>query len=72
MTLKINELQQDKFELSELRQLYALDERYNSYKKIGARVIGKDAGNWFSFFLIDKGRNDGIEPDTDQRRQLFF
>ena len=65
LTLKINELQQDKFELSELRQLYALDDRYNSYQKIGARVIGKDAGNWFSFFLIDKGRNDGIEPDMN-------
>lgn len=65
LTLKINDLQQDKFELSELRQLYSLDERYNSYKKIGARVIGKDAGNWFSFFLIDKGSNDGIETDMN-------
>ncbi|MBP5385096.1 MAG: rod shape-determining protein MreC [Lachnospiraceae bacterium] len=65
LTLQINDLQQDKFELSELRQLYALDERYDSYKKIGARVIGKDAGNWFSFFLIDKGSNDGIEVDMN-------
>ncbi len=65
LTLKINDLQQDKFELSELRQLYALDKRYNSYQKIGARVIGKDAGNWFSFFLIDKGSNDGIEVDMN-------
>ena len=23
-------------------------------------MIGKDAGNWFSTFLIDKGRKDGI------------
>ncbi|MCR5268345.1 MAG: rod shape-determining protein MreC [Lachnospiraceae bacterium] len=65
LTLQINDLQQDKFELSELRQLYALDERYDSYEKIGARVIGKDAGNWFSFFLIDKGRNDGIDIDMN-------
>ncbi len=65
LTLQINDLQQDKFELSELRQLYALDERYQSYDKIGARVIGKDAGNWFSFFLIDKGKNDGIETDMN-------
>ncbi len=65
LTLQINDLQQDKFELSELRQLYALDERYDSYDKIGARVIGKDAGNWFSFFLIDKGKNDGIDVDMN-------
>ena len=60
LTIQINDLQQDRFELSELRQLYSLDDRYAGYKKIGARVIGKDAGNWFSFFLIDKGTNDGI------------
>lgn len=61
LTIQVNELQQDKFELSELRALYALDDRYDNYEKIGARVIGKDAGNWFSTFLIDKGINDGID-----------
>ena len=60
LTIQVNELQQDKFELSELRSLYSLDDRYDSYEKVGARVIGKDAGNWFSTFLIDKGINDGI------------
>ncbi|MBR4168349.1 MAG: rod shape-determining protein MreC [Lachnospiraceae bacterium] len=65
LTLQINELQQDRFELSELRLLYGLDERYAGYDKVGARVIGKDAGNWFSFFLIDKGKNDGIEKDMN-------
>ena len=30
------------------------------YDKIAANVIGKDAGNWFSVFLIDRGSNDGI------------
>ncbi len=65
LTLQINELQQDKYELSELRQLYALDDRYDTYEKIGARVIGKDAGNWFSSFLIDKGTNDGIDVNMN-------
>lgn len=61
LTIQVNELQQDKFELSELRALYALDDRYDTYDKVGARVIGKDAGNWFSTFLIDKGTNDGVD-----------
>lgn len=61
LTIQVNELQQDKFELSELRALYALDDRYDTYDKVGARVIGKDAGNWFSTFLIDKGTNAGID-----------
>lgn len=65
LTIQINDLLQDKYELSELRQLYALDDRYNAYDKIGARVIGKDAGNWFSSFLIDKGTNDGIMKDMN-------
>lgn len=65
LTIQINDLQQDKYELSELRQLFALDEQYSDYDKIGARVIGKDAGNWFSSFLIDKGTNDGIAVDMN-------
>ncbi|MFT3983773.1 MAG: rod shape-determining protein MreC [Lachnospiraceae bacterium] len=65
LTIQVNDLQQDKYELSELRQLFALDEQYSDYDKIGARVIGKDAGNWFSSFLIDKGKNDGIDVDMN-------
>lgn len=65
LTIQINDLQQDKYELAELRQLYLLDEQYSDYKKIGARVIGKDAGNWFSSFLIDKGTNDGLDVDMN-------
>ena len=65
LTIENNELLQDKYELSELRQLYKLDEQYADYEKTGARVIGKDTGNWFSSFLIDKGSNDGIEVDMN-------
>ncbi len=53
-------LQQDKYELNKLRQLVDLDEQYGSYEKIGARIISRDAGNWFSNFIIDKGSDDGI------------
>lgn len=65
LQIQINELQQDKYELSELRQLFALSETYSDYDMVGARIIGKEAGNWFSSFLIDKGTNDGIAVDMN-------
>lgn len=65
LTTENNILQQDKFELSRLRELYKLDEKYPEYEKVGARVIGKDAGNWFQTFVIDKGSEDGIQVDMN-------
>lgn len=65
LTIKNNELMQDKYELSELRQLFKLSEEYEDLNMVGARVIGKDTGNWFSSFLIDKGTDDGIDIDMN-------
>ena len=65
LTVKINNLTEDKYELAQLRQLLSLTERYNEYPTVGARVIGKDAGNWYSTFLIDKGSNDGLRVDMN-------
>lgn len=65
LTIENNTLQQDKYELNSLRELYKLDQQYADYKKIGARVIAKDTGNWFNTFTIDKGSNDGILPDMN-------
>lgn len=53
-------LQQDKYELNKLRELVALDEQYGEYNKVGARIISRDSGNWYSNFIIDKGANDGF------------
>lgn len=58
-------LQQDKYELTKLRELYDLDAEYRDYDKIGARIIARDAGNWYSGFVIDKGANDGIQVDCN-------
>ncbi len=58
-------LQQDKYELTKLRELYELDGEYKEYKKTGARIIARDAGNWYSNFVIDKGYNDGIQTDCN-------
>ncbi|MCR5735320.1 MAG: rod shape-determining protein MreC [Lachnospiraceae bacterium] len=63
--IMINDLQADKYELSELRVLFELNEKYSDYEKTGARIIGKDAGNWFSTFLVDKGTDDGITVDMN-------
>ncbi len=65
LTVKNNMLQQDKFELERLRELYKLDEQYGDYQKVGARVTANDSGNWFSSFVIDKGENDGIAVDMN-------
>ena len=58
-------LQQDKYELNELRALFAMDEQYGEYKKVGARIIGRDTGNWYSTFIIDKGENEGLSVDMN-------
>lgn len=48
--------------LNRLEELYDLDLTYDQYPKVAASVIGKNAGNWFRQFTIDKGTKDGIEP----------
>ncbi|MCI9337597.1 MAG: rod shape-determining protein MreC [Lachnospiraceae bacterium] len=58
-------LQQDKYELNKLRELFDLDGQYAEYNKVGARIIGRDSGNWYSSFLIDKGEEDGLAVDMN-------
>lgn len=60
-----NNLQQERYELERLQSLYKLDQNYGDYEKVGAHVIGKDSGNWFSTFTIDKGSSDGIKKDMN-------
>lgn len=58
-------LAQNKYELERLRNLYKLDQDYSSYEKIAANVIGKDSGNWFDIFTINKGSDDGVKKDMN-------
>lgn len=58
-------LSQNKYELERLRDLYELDQDYTEYKKVGATVIGKDTGNWFNTFTVNKGSDDGIKVDMN-------
>lgn len=65
LTSELNTIKLEQSELDNLRQLLDLDKKYPDYKKVAANVIGKDTGNWFSTFLIDKGSKDGIEKDMN-------
>lgn len=58
-------LQQDKYELNKMRELVNLDEQYGNYAKVGARIISRDSGNWYSSFIIDKGADDGLAEDMN-------
>ena len=60
LTMENIRLQQDRYELTNLRELYDLDAQYDEYDKVGARIIAKDAGNWFHSFIINKGSDDGL------------
>lgn len=60
LTDELNTQKLEQYDTEDLRELLALDEGYSEYNKVAASVIGKDAGNWFDTFLIDKGSNDGI------------
>lgn len=65
LTIENNQLQQDRYELNNLRSLYELDQTYSDYEKVGARVIASEADNWFYSFTIDKGSEDGIAVDCN-------
>ena len=65
LTVELNTIKLERYELDNLRELYELDQKYPSYEKVAANVIGKEAGNWFSTFTIDKGSNDGIEVNMN-------
>lgn len=65
LTQDLSTIKLEQYELNNLRELMELDQKYPSYDKVAARVIGNDGGNWFNTFLIDKGENDGIEKDMN-------
>ena len=65
LTEENTRLRAEQFELERLRSLYELDQQYMQYTKVGARIIAKDSGSWFSVFRIDKGSDDGIKTDMN-------
>lgn len=65
LTSENSKLQLEHYEYERLLNLYKLDEQYSEYDKVAARVIGKDPGNWFNVFIIDKGSNDGLAKNMN-------
>ena len=45
-----------------LNKTFAFKERL-PYRTLGARVIGRDASNWYKSLQIDRGAADGLRPD---------
>lgn len=65
LTLQNNELTQNQKDLTHLRELYDLDKEYAQYNKIMAEVIAKEPGNWYHSFTINKGRDDGVNINSN-------
>ena len=65
LTTELNTIKLEQYELENLRELLNLDQKYPSYDKVASNVIGKDGGNWFTNFTIDKGADDGIEENMN-------
>lgn len=65
LTVENTKMQQEKYELTSLRELFELKDDYADYEMTGAHVIARDAGNWFYSFVIDKGSDDGIKMDMN-------
>lgn len=56
---------EDQNELTTLRELYKLDQGYAQYPKVAARIVAHDDSNWYNYFTIDKGYNDGIRKNMN-------
>ena len=65
LTMELNAVKLNQYELDNLRKLLELDAQYEEYDKVAAHVTGKDTGNWFSMFIINKGSKDGVEKDMN-------
>ena len=62
---ELSSLKLDQYELEDLRALLEVKDTYSDYETTSATVVGKDSGNWFSTFIIDKGTSDGITVDMN-------
>lgn len=60
---ELNRLNLIEDENSQLEALLNIKNQYKDYDVVGAKVIGKDPGNWFSTFTIDKGTDSGFEKN---------
>ncbi len=62
---QLKKYQSDYYSLNEMKSLLEIKDEFASYPMVGAKVIAKENGNWFSKFTINRGSNDGIEKDMN-------
>lgn len=60
---ELNRLRLIEKENTELSDLMEMKARYTQYPTVGAQVIARDPGNWYTTFTINKGLNDGLEEN---------
>ncbi|MBO4457606.1 MAG: rod shape-determining protein MreC [Butyrivibrio sp.] len=67
LTMENSDLKKQQYDLTEFRELNDLKDQYSDYRNsmVAANVIGKEDGNWYHSFIIDKGSDDGIEVDMN-------
>ncbi len=65
LTLQNQGLLQNQAELLRLQELLQTGKDYSQYNQVGAEIISKDPGNWYSTFVINKGTADGLTVDMN-------
>lgn len=65
LTTQNQGLLQNQAELLRLQELLQVGQDYSQYNHIGAEIISKDPGNWYSTFVINKGTSDGLAVDMN-------
>jgi rod shape-determining protein MreC len=60
---EINRLKLYENENKKLSELLDLRNKYKQYSTTASEVIGKEPGNWYEIFTIDKGNKKNIEAD---------
>jgi rod shape-determining protein MreC len=61
LQLQVDASEITKHELEQYQDMYKTDKTYDKYDKVAADIIDKNSGNWFSTFLINRGRDSGIK-----------
>ena len=64
MEEKITESDEIRSENERLRTLVDLKEKNKNYDMAGASVTAIDPSGWYSYFIIDKGTNDGLSKNS--------
>lgn len=60
---QIQQLTEYENENKKLKEALNIKEQFDDYLPLGSNIIGKDMGNWFNVFTIDRGSKDGVSND---------